>query len=81
MSNSALDSYQLYLALRRSEQEGFCSRYGYNYQSTTISSGSGTCYHTQNNVADFVTSSGNRSSSSVGSSHSSKNCTYRSLFG
>lgn len=80
MSNSTPDSYQLYLALRRSEQEGFCSRYGYNYQSTTSSTGSGTCYHTQNNVADFVTSSSSRNTS-AGSSHSSKNCTYRSLFG
>ena len=80
MSSSPLDSYQLYLTLRRSEQEGFCSRYGYNYQSTTPSIGSGTCYHTQNNVANFVTSSSGRNTS-AGSSHSSKNCKYRSLFG
>jgi len=82
MANSTLDSYQLYLALRRSEQEGFCARYGYNYQSGNAgSTGGGSCYHTANNVANFVTSSSSRTSSSGGSSHTSKNCSYRSLFG
>lgn len=80
MSTFSSDSYQLYLSLRRSEHQGFCARYSYNYQTeSTGNAGSNTYYHTANNVANFVTSSS--TTSSGGYSHTSKNCNYRSLFG
>jgi hypothetical protein len=77
MTYSSSDSYELYLRLRRLEQQQFCARHGFTYQSSSKSGGgSDYSYHTQNNVANFVSSSSNRSSDH---SHTSSNCIYRSL--
>ena len=79
MSYSVCNSYEDYLKIRNTENAIFCSKYGYQSQSPPVeSSGGGNSYQTANNVKDFVSTSTN---SSIGHTHSSSNCVYRSLSG